>query len=198
MASRVLGQLTEQGVREPFVLGGLSMGGYVVFEMLRQARDRVRGLGLFSTRASADTPNQQQARFDLAGQIRRGGIRVAVRSLQNLLGKTTMASRPDVVACVTGLIEANDAEGVADALIAMAHRRDATPQLHSIRCPTLVLWGEEDALIPRSETEQMQQAIPSAALATVPRAGHLVNLEQPDVFVSQFGRFLEERVLAAS
>jgi len=198
MASRVLEQLDAQGVREPFVLGGLSMGGYVAFEVLRQAGDRVRGLGLFATRAIPDAPEQQRARLELAERMRREGIAVAVKSLPKLLGRTTLASRPNVAANVTAMIEANDADGVADALIAMAHRRDSTPLLNSIRCPTVILWGDEDALIPQEESERMQQAIPDAELTVIAQAGHLVNLEQPVEFLTQFGRFIERRVLAAS
>ena len=75
----------------------------------------------------------------------------------------------------------------------MADRRDSADLLGSIRCPTLVLAGNEDAFILVSEAERMASQIPGAELAVIRQAGHLVNLEQPAVFLSVLERFLLSR-----
>ena len=80
------------------------------------------------------------------------------------------------------LIRQASPDGVIDALRAMAERRDSTMILPGIRCPVLIIAGEEDALIPAQESRAMSQAIPGARLDIIPHAGHLVNLEQPAAF----------------
>ncbi len=189
MAQAVLEWSASQGVREPAIVVGLSMGGYVAFEWLRQAPERIRGFGLCSTRAQADTPEQRAGRLALIERLRRDGVAPA-SFLPKLLGKTTLASRPEVVEQVTALIAPASVDGIADALLAMAHRRDSTDLLPSIACPALVAAGDEDPLIPAQESASMAARIRSARLATIPHAGHLINLERPD----EFHRIMEEFV----
>ena len=183
MAREISEGLDRMGVREPVIVGGLSMGGYIAFEFLRQFPERVKALGLFSTRAAADTPEARENRFKSSERIRADGLGPFSRAvLPKLLGKTTLGSNPAVVEAVTRMILANEPEGVADALLAMADRRDSTDLLASISCPTLVVAGEEDSFIPVSDAQAMASKIPGARLEVIPQAGHLVNLEQPAVF----------------
>lgn len=194
MAQAVAEQLDGLGVTEPVAIGGLSMGGYVTFEFLRQFPDRVRGLGLFSTRAVPDTAEGREARLKTAQKIRAEGLGAFSKAvLSKLLGKHTLESKPEVARGVTEMIRYTPPEGVADALLAMAGRRDSTDLLGKIRCPTLVVAGDEDSFIPVSEAEAMASAIPRARFAVIRRAGHLVNLEQPELFQSILGRFLIEQ-----
>ncbi len=194
MAQAVAEFLDRSGVREPAFIGGLSMGGYVTFEFLRQFPGRVRGLGLFSTRAVPDTEEGRAARFKTAEKIRKEGMGPFSESiLPKLLGRSTLESQPEVVRRVKETILRSRPEGVTDALLAMADRRDSADLLGSIRCPTLVLAGNEDAFILVSEAERMASQIPGAELAVIRQAGHLVNLEQPAVFLSVLERFLLSR-----
>lgn len=183
--------LDEMGVREPAAVGGLSMGGYVAFEFLRRFPERVKALVLLSTRASADTPEGRAKRLKTVEDIRTKGLEPFSRAvLPNLLGKTTLSTRPEVGRRVTEMILANRPEGVADALLAMAARRDSTDLLGAIRVPTLVVAGDEDTFIRPEEAEGMASRIPGARLEVVSQAGHLVNLEQPEFFQALLEQFL--------
>lgn len=191
MASAVAALLDRLSAEEPVILGGLSMGGYVAFEFVRQFPDRVRALGLFATRAAPDTPEARAARVKTAQKIQREGLpALAASILPRLLGRSTLASKPSLVEAVRAAMLSNDPAGVVASLQAMAGRNDSTPLLPSLTCPTLVVSGEEDILIPRAETERLQRCIPGALLDVIPGAGHLVNLEQPGLFHEVVERWL--------
>jgi len=191
MAQEIAGLLDHLKVTEPVFIAGLSMGGYITFEFLRQFPDRVRGLGLFSTRAAADTPEGRENRLKTAQKIHAEGLQTFSKGiLPKLLGKTTLESNQACVCQVTGMILANKPEGVADALLAMADRRDSDDLLGSIRIPTLVVAGEEDSFIPPADAEAMATKIPGAELHVIQGAGHLVNLEQPIPFQQVLKKFL--------
>jgi pimeloyl-ACP methyl ester carboxylesterase len=164
-------------------IGGLSMGGYVAFGVMRLAPARVAGLVLANTRATADAPEGRAARDKMIDLARREGADSIARAmLPKLLGETTWREQPDLAQAVGQMIRANTSEAIAAALAALRDRPDCTPMLPSIACPTLVIAGEEDALIPRAETDAMHGAIPGARLVFLPRIGHLANLEDPRGF----------------
>ena len=191
MASAVFALLDQLDIHEPVIAAGLSMGGYVVFEMVRQAPERVRALGLFATRATGDTAEQRQGRLMLAERIREEGMQPLVETMGSmLLGRTAQASRPDLSKIIMTDIQANDPEGVADALVAMARRADHTDLLPSLARPTLIVAGEEDAVIPMAQTADMHRRIPGARLEVLPHAGHLVHLEQPALLDGVVERFV--------
>lgn len=195
MAQEVARLLDSIQAKEPAVIAGLSMGGYVAFEFFRQFPERVKALGLFSTRASADSPDAREKRIKTAEQIQRDGLESFAKAiLPKLVGKTTLESNPGLVREITGMITSNTREGVAAALFAMAERRDSADLLGSIKCPTLIIAGEEDALIPFSEAEQMHTRIAGSQFHLLPRAGHLVNLEQPAAFQKVFEKFLIQKI----
>ena len=197
--AQALAELLERlAIREPAVVAGLSMGGYVAFEFLRQFPQRVRALGLVSTRAGTDTPEQREQRVNTAERIRREGLSsLASSMLPRLLGKTSLASNQALATAVSQQILASDPDGVADALLAMAQRRDSTALLASISCPTLIVAGQEDAFIAPEQAEQMQRQIPRAQLAVIPKAGHLVNLEQPAAFHQALERFFHGKAVVS-
>ncbi len=191
MAQEIARLLDSINVKEPAMIAGLSMGGYVAFEFFRQFPKRVRALGLFSTRAGADTPEVREKRLKTANEIQRKGLESFAKIiLPNLVGKTTIESNPELIREITGMISLNNREGVANALFAMAERRDSIDLLASIKCPTLIIAGDEDALIPFSESETMHTQIANSQFHLLPKAGHLVNLEQPAAFQKVFEKFL--------
>ena len=165
------------------VVGGVSMGGYAAFAMVRRHADRLRGLVLADTRAAADTPEGREGRAALAQKVLREGAGAAADAfVPKLLGGTTKRERPQVVARVREIVLGNPPRGIADALAGLAARADSTPTLREIRVPTLVVCGEEDTLTPPADAEALQRGIAGSRIVLIPRAGHLSNLEDPDAF----------------
>jgi len=176
---------------EHAAIAGLSMGGYVALALMRRHASRVAGLVLANTRAGSDSADGLAARdrmIELAS--RDGAAGVAREMLPKLLGDTTRREQPDLLDAVRRLIEANTTEGLVSAIRAMKMRVDSALLLPSVACPTLIVTGDEDALIPQSESETMRLAIPGAELVVVPRAGHLSNLEAPRAFNDALAGFL--------
>jgi pimeloyl-ACP methyl ester carboxylesterase len=177
------------------VFAGLSMGGYVAFAIVRHAARYVRGLVLADTRAEADVPEALDGRKRLLALAReKGPVAVADEMMPKLLSEATRRDRPGIVDHVRKLAAANSTDGVAGAITALMTRPDSTPLLSSLHCPTLIVVGEEDALTPVSQSEEMQRRIGGAELAVIPRAGHLANLEEPAAFNDALARFLDYRV----
>jgi pimeloyl-ACP methyl ester carboxylesterase len=174
------------------VFCGLSMGGYVVFELLRRAPERVAGLVLCDTRAEADPPEARGAREAAIALVEAG------RRAEFLGGFTPRlfapAAREDPILCglLNAMGESVSDEGLCVALEALRDRPDSRPLLPEIRVPALVLVGEEDAVTPPALAESMNRAIPGSRLEVIPGAGHLVPLERPDVFKGALDRFLRE------
>lgn len=189
-AAGVLALLDELGVRRA-VFGGLSMGGYVVFGVLRQAADRVAGLILADTRSTADTAEARAGRQRMLLTLEEvGPAGVAADMIPKLLGKTRLERRSALVAQVRGMIERQSAEGIGGAVRALMSRPDSTGLLGTIHVPTLLVVGEEDVLTPPADAKLMQAAIPQATLSLVPEAGHLSSLEHPAVFNAAVQAFL--------
>lgn len=170
---------------------GLSMGGYIAFEMHALAPGRVGALVLADTRATPDSPEARKAREATAHAVEDDGPQVLVeRMLPNLLSP---AAPPALRREAEKLITENAAEGLAAALRAMATRRDFSAALGSIACPTLVLAGDHDTLTPPAEAQAMAKAIPGARFEPLPGAGHLSNLESPKAFDAALRGFLDAR-----
>ena len=189
-ARSALADMDAAGIGKAVVVG-LSMGGYVAFRLLGLAPERVVGLVLADTKAGADNEAGRTKRTDQAARVRAEGVAWMPDAFAPaLLGPTTMASRPEVVGYVKELVGKADPEGVARALEAMRERPDSTPQLGTIRVPTLVVVGEEDGLTPVADARILADGIPGAELEVLPGAGHLANLEDPAAFNAALTSFL--------
>ena len=193
MARDVLAILDRVGARS-VVLGGLSMGGYVAMELLRQAPELVDALVLADTKASADDDAARENRLRVAEQVLAAGSTEALARamVATLLGSTSLADRPEVVARVRALVEAADPAGVAWAQRAMAARPDSVGTLAAFPRPALVIWGEEDVTSSRAEQDLMVAALPDGQLATIARAGHLAAMEAPEQVSAALLRFLAQ------
>jgi 3-oxoadipate enol-lactonase len=173
------------------VIGGLSMGGYVAFAMHRLAPSRFAGMVLADTRPQTDTPQTVEGRMRLREVLaKEGAAGVAGEMLPKLLGKMTRAERPEVVRQTRALIESASPAAIDAAIGALIGRPDSTPGLDAISCATLVAVGEHDEITPPAVAEVMQRAIRRSTLVVIPGAGHLSNLEQPDVFSRGLRDFL--------
>ncbi len=173
------------------VIGGLSMGGYITFVLLRNAPERFSAVLLANTRAGADTAEGVEGRRKMSELVRADGPRaVADQMLPKLLGSTSLRARPHLAAQVRAMIMGNSAEGIDAAIHAMMRRPDSTPMLGGIALPALVIAGEEDVLIPVADTEALGRDIPRSRLVFLPGAGHLSSLEAPEQFSLALADFL--------
>ncbi len=189
-ASSVLEDMDHAGI-EAAVVVGLSMGGYVAFRLMAQAKNRVMGLVLADTRAGPDDEAGRLRRTEQAARVREQGTGwLSDAFAPALLGETTRRERPGVEAKVRGLIEGADAEGVARALEAMRDRPDSSGILGGIRVPVLVMVGEEDTLTPPAEARKIAGGVRDGRLVVLPGAGHLSNLENPEGFNQALTSFL--------
>lgn len=174
------------------VLCGLSMGGYIALEFLRQRRSRVRGLVLMDTRAEADTPEIRRSRDAAAATAKeRGAAAIADAMLPKVLAAATLGRRPDMAERLRSLMAGTPVPGIVGALAAMRDREGSEALLETLApIPTLVVVGEADGVAPPAQARAMAAAIPGAKLAIIPGAGHLPPLEQPDATTERLREFL--------
>lgn len=196
MAQEIVKTIDGIGLKDKFVIAGLSMGGYVLLQLLQQIPDRFRAVAFVSTRSAADTDAARENRFKNIDLVQKEGLKaLADKSVPALVGKTSLQKDPSIGARVHASIEAQKPEGVVNALRAMAARSDTTSVLSQINVPALVVAGAEDVIIPSAEMEAMAHKIPTAEFNLMPEAGHLLNIEQPRLFEELFLKFLKRRVL---
>lgn len=171
-------------------LGGISMGGYIAFSMLRRHPELVRSLILVSTRATADPPEYKTGRVTTAERARRYGTRALAGSmLPNLLAEGAPESVQEEV---LAMFDAIPGETSANDSLAMKDREDSTPMLGSIKLPTLVIEGAGEQLLPAGSGKALADAIPGARLASIPGGGHFVPVENPDGVNEAVREFLSE------
>ena len=176
IAGRILADAPDR-----FALAGLSMGGYIAFEILRQAPSRVTRAAFLDTSALPDPPEREADRRSLIELARRAGVREVQRQLlPRLLHPTRLSDRP----LCDRVLEMADAVGFEafvrqqEAIIA---RPDSRPSLAAITCPTLVVVGAQDALTPVDVAERIVADIAGCRLVVIPDCGHLSTLECPDL-----------------
>lgn len=162
-----------------FALAGLSMGGYVALEVMRQAPERVAKLALLDTSARADTAEQTANRrqaIELAGQ---GKYRQVVAANLPRLLHPDRANDRALVDSVYAQAERIGAEAYARQQTANMGRPDSRPGLGAIRCPTLLLCGRQDAITPPELHAEIAEGIPGARCVPIEDCGHLSAMERP-------------------
>jgi pimeloyl-ACP methyl ester carboxylesterase len=190
-ARAVLALLDEQGIGKA-VFGGCSMGGYIIFEIWRQAKKRVAGMILCDTRAEADTEATKEARQQSIENVRANGLdQLAEGMIGKVFGETTISKNQDLVASIKHTIQESSPVGVIHALQAMASRPDSTEDLSMMKVPALILVGSEDKVTPMSAAKRMADELPNAELIEIANAGHLSPIEQPEAVNAAMQKFLK-------
>jgi pimeloyl-ACP methyl ester carboxylesterase len=164
---------------ERFALIGLSMGGYVSFEILRQAPERVAKLALLDTSARPDTPEQTENRrtqISLAGKV---PIAELADAMFPRLVHPRRRDDERLREIFRLMAQETGAAGFIRQETALIGRPDSRPTLANILCPTLVLVGDSDELTPPTIAAEIADGIAGARLVTVPDCGHASALEQP-------------------
>lgn len=173
-----------------FALAGFSLGGYIAFEVLRQAKDRVLRLALLDSSARPDTPEATEKRRAAIALTQQGKFALAAsQSFPN-------AVHPDHVgdAELKALHTRMSAEAGPDTYVrqqnAIINRVDSRPDLPSIKVPTLVVVGDADAITPPDAAREMAAGIPGAKLVVIPTAGHMALVEQPAIVTAAMVEWL--------
>jgi pimeloyl-ACP methyl ester carboxylesterase len=163
------------------VWAGISIGGYILFEMWRRHPQRIRALAILCSKAPADTPEGKAVRLKSADDVLERGVSFFLDAqLPKLLGQTTQRSRRDIVDAARKTMRFATPQAIAMVQRGMAERPDSVPTLRSVSVPTQLIGGEEDTLAPRAEFERMRAEIRGSSMAIVPKAGHYVCFEQPE------------------
>jgi pimeloyl-ACP methyl ester carboxylesterase len=165
---------------ERFALAGLSMGGYIAFEIMRQAPDRVTKLALLDTMQTADTPDRSQNRRRQVAQARERGIQTVMDSLVPLFLHPEHAKDAALVARARKMADDTGVVAFARQQEAIIGRADSAPTLATIACPTLVIVGAQDELTPVARSREMAAGIAGARLEIIPDCGHLSTMEKPE------------------
>lgn len=167
---------------------GLSMGGYIAFELWQRCADRISHLVLCDTRAAADTMEVARGRELTAQKIAVEGSRELVTSM---LGKLFGPSAPPQCRVeVERILQSVRASSLMAALRGMAQRTDFTPRLAEIRIPALVICGHDDVITPPVEMRQMAGQLADSQFVEVDSAGHLAPLEQPELVNARIASFI--------
>jgi pimeloyl-ACP methyl ester carboxylesterase len=164
------------------------MGGYLSFELWRQAPGLVRGLALCDTKAGADTAEAAAGREAFA----RNALDHGLAWVADQMTPKLLKPQPDPAAVkeVRRLVADGTPAGVAAAQRGMALRPDSFATLATVTVPTLVVVGDEDGLTPPAESETMAAAVKGARLVKIPGAGHLPCLENPAAFTAALVDFV--------
>jgi pimeloyl-ACP methyl ester carboxylesterase len=173
-------------------LAGVSIGGYALFEFWRKHRGRVTALGLFNTKAPADSPEARAGRLQAASDVlERGTEPFFENMIPRLLGRTTRETRPDLVDGALRMMRKMSPEDVAKVQRGMAERPDSVDTLKTINVPTLIVTGDEDILTGLNEAELMRRHIAGSQLRVIPRAGHYSPWEQSEEVAKLLRQFLD-------
>jgi 3-oxoadipate enol-lactonase len=191
MAKDIKELIESLDIKEPVIVGGLSMGGYVSFAFYRNYPETVKGMILAATRATADTIDTKVSREEAAAIAQeRGSEAITEMQLPKMLAPLTQKTKPEIVELARSIMLETPVQTIVGDLRGMLNRQDSSPTLKDIKCPVLILHGADDQLIPSEEINLMQTGIKNAISKAVPDAGHLLNLEQPDLFNQAVREFI--------
>src|SRR5208282_3500847 len=172
---------------------GCSIGGYILFEFWRRFRARVTSLVLCDTRPQSDTAEARANRLKAADTVLEQGTEPFIESMiPKLMGRTTVAMRPDLIDGARAMMRKMSAEDISLVQRGMAERPDSVADLKSINVPTLIVIGEEDVLSPVADGELMRQNIEGSELKVIPKAGHDAPWGQPELVGKSLRQFLDE------
>lgn len=173
-----------------FGLAALSMGGYVAFEIMRQAPERVLKLCLFDTSARPDSPEQRERRQALLALAQAGQFKGVTPRLLPLLIHPDHLQNKDVTDTIMAMAERVGRDAFKRQQTAILNRVDSRPLLSTIQCPTMMIVGDKDALTPPDIAREIAECISGCSLHIVPHCGHLPPLEQPTEATQLMARWL--------
>jgi 3-oxoadipate enol-lactonase len=170
---------------------GLSMGGYIALNAMKQQPERIAALILCDTQCTADSEVTKKKRIETVDMIRKNGLADYTRdSLPKLLSEHTLANKKEVVAFIEQTILQTPVETICNTLVALADRKETCSSLPLISIPVLIIVGEADLITPPNAAQHLHKHIRNSFLQIIDNAGHLSNLENPLSFNAVLQRFL--------
>lgn len=175
------------------ILCGLSMGGYIALNAVKDYPERFEALILCDTQCIADTPEAKEKRMKAIESIKENGVgQYADESVKNLFASESFSTRKDEITAVKKMIRSTTENSLTSTLKALAGRKDTCGILPQIQVPVLILTGEKDKITPPSVAESMHEKIINSTLEIIGNAGHLSNMENPEEFNKYFMKFVSE------
>jgi len=185
MAEALLAQVPER-----FTLIGLSLGGYVAFEVIRRALPRLQRLVLIDTTAVADHPARRDGRRQDIAKVQAGGIEALIPELPSRWLLPAHVSDTSLVELMDTMARSVGARGQFHQQTAMLGRPDSHADLSRVRVPTLVMCGRQDPVTPLADHKAMAACVPGAQLQVIENCGHLSTIEQPEAVTEALTRWL--------
>ncbi len=174
-----------------FALAGHSMGGAIVFEMFRQAPERIARLALLNTYARPETPDFSEFWRGLITRVKQGGYRAMMDKMFAGAVHPSRANDANLKSIVTEMADDVGPDAFVWQVEAIMTRSDSRPTLAAIKCPTLVLTSDTDNSVPSQMSVEIANGIAGAKLVTVPECGHLSPLEKPQAVTDALLDWLE-------
>jgi 3-oxoadipate enol-lactonase len=182
MASQI-SQLLKSINIDKAIVGGLSMGGYVLFNLCRLTPEKLSALVFCDTTYTADTEEKRNSRFDLISKIKKQGSSALIENmLPNLISDDTKQNNPPLNRELEEFLSEVNPGSAINAMKSMAERKDTSDIIDKISVPTLLIFGEFDKVTTLEIARKMNRTIPGSELEIIKKAGHFSNLEQPEQF----------------
>ncbi|MFA6262251.1 MAG: alpha/beta hydrolase [Bacteroidia bacterium] len=178
---------------EKAIICGLSMGGFITLNANHRYPNRFKALILCDTQCIADTPEVKEKRFKTIEDINTNGVNEFNEGfLQSVFCKDSLNTKKALVEDLRKVVFANSPHIITAGLTALAGRTDTCATLGAIQIPTMIICGREDTVTPLIQSEYMYATITNSILHVIEKAGHVSNLEQPEIFNKKLSQFLND------
>lgn len=192
MAQAVLRLLDALSI-ESAIFCGCSIGGYLLYELWRQAPERMRAMAICCAKPHADTVEARQARGETIAEIgKRGTGPFFDRMLDTLVGAPAKEHDPDIVHRLCAMMERMEAESAIAVQRALAARPDSRATATTIHVPTAVLAAALDRGSTPTEMRELSNLVPGSSFYLLQEMGHYAPYEQPRLVGALLRRFADE------
>ena len=174
-----------------FALGGVSMGGILAMEIIRQAPQRVTHLALIGTNPFAERDEVKARRTPQMDAVRDGRLAAVMRDEMKPSYFTHRVDNADLLDLTMAMATDLGPDTFIAQSLALRDRTDYEATLRHVTCSTLILCGRHDQLCPVERHEAMKAMIPHARLCIVEEAGHLPTIETPGIVTTALQELLE-------